>query len=252
MHASRRTALLTGLAFFAGMVFLGNVTIVRQKENRLRTPVYYPLRLETAEGLKVGARVQILGVPAGVVDSLYYLDPAEGGNGSVVALLAITEPVVFYPDYRIITRYPTALAAKEVEINPGTARNGRQPIGPRYLDSKEVVTLRRTGIMPEGPMLVAANFDDPLYQVAVVLTENRSSLRRITRNLQEITGKINEGGGTLSLILNRPDLAEGTNNTLKGAIILLQEIRDGLEDTRESRTAIDFFSGVVSYLGGAN
>ncbi len=252
MHPSKRVSFFVGLTFFGFMAFVGNVTIVNQKENRMRTPVYYPLRLETAEGLKVGARVQILGVPAGAVDSLYYMDPESGGDGTVVAILAITEPVTFYPDYRIITRYPTALAAKEVEVDPGSSRNGKQPLGPRYLDSKEVVLLKRTGAMPEGSMLQAANFDDPLYQVAVVLTENRKSLRRITRNLQEITTKINQGNGTLSAILNRPDLAEGTNNVLKGGIVLIQEIREGVEDTRESRTGIDFLSGIVSYLGGVN
>lgn len=251
MHPSKRVSFFVGLAFFGFMAFVGNLTIVNQKENRMRTPVYYPLRLETAEGLKAGARVQILGVPAGAIDSLYYMDPESGGDGTVVAVLAITEPVTFYPDYRIITRYPTALAAKEVEIDPGTSRSGK-PLGPRYLDSKEVVLLKRTGVMPAGSMLQAANFDDPLYQVAVVLTENRQSLRRITRNLQEITTKINQGNGTLSAILNRPDLADGTNNVLKGGIILIQEIREGVEDTRESRTAIDFFSGIVSYLGGVN
>lgn len=250
MHPSRRVSFFTGLAFFGCMAFLGNITIVHQKETRLRTPVYYPLRLETAEGLKVGARVQILGVPAGAVDSLYYMDPESGGSGSVVAVLAITEPVTFYPDYRIITRYPTALAAKEVEVNPGTSRGGKRPLDPRYLDSKEVVALKRTGVMPEGRMLEAANFDDPLYQVAVVLTENRKPLRRITRNLQEITTKINQGNGTLSAVLNRDDLAAGSNNLLKAGIVLIQEIREGAEDTRESRTAIDFFSGIVSYLGG--
>jgi hypothetical protein len=144
------------------------------------------------------------------------------------------------------------LPPKEVEIDPGTSRGGKIALGPRYLDSKEVVQLKRTGVMPEGSMLQAANFDDPLYQVAVVLTENRKSLRRITRNLQEITTKINQGDGTLSAILNRPDLANGTNNILKGAIVLIQEIREGAEDTRESRTGIDFLSGIVSYLGGVN
>lgn len=252
MHASRRVCFFVGLGFFGFMGFVGNITIVHQKENKMRTPVYYPLRLETAEGLKAGARVQILGVPAGAVDSLYYLDPESSGDGAVIALLAITEPVSFYPDYRIITRYPTALAAKEVEVNPGTARGGALPIGPRFLDSKEVVTLKRTGVMPEGTMLQAANFDDPLYQVAVVLTENRKPLRRITRNIQEITTKINEGNGTLAALLNRSDLAAGTNNILKSGIILIQEIREGVEDTRESRTAIDFLSGIVSYLGGVN
>lgn len=237
------------------MGFIGYFTIVRTKENMEQTPVFYPLVLESAEGLREGAAISILGVRAGSVDSLYLVSPEEGSGNSessmVVALLAINQPVTFYANYRIITRYPTALAAKAIEIDPGRKTHPNEvALRPRYIGSKELVTMKKTGLVPElgNTALTAANFDDPLYMIAATLAENRKPIRKIARNLAEITGKMNVGSGTVASIINRPDLAAGSNEILKGAIILIQEIRDGVEDSRESRAAIDFIFTITAFL----
>ncbi|MBL8019481.1 MAG: MCE family protein [Leptospirales bacterium] len=255
MFNHRNITLYVGCTFFAVMGFIAYLTIVRTKEKTEKTPVFYPLVLESAEGLRQGAAISILGVSAGSVDSLYLISPGDGSGNSdssmVVALLAINQPVTFYSNYRIITRYPTALGAKIIEIDPGRKKGPEdRPLLPRYLGSKELVAMKKTGLVPElgNTVLIAANFDDPLYMIATTLAENRKPIRKITRNLAEITGKMNSGSGTIASILNRPDLADGSNEILKGAIILIQEIRDGVEDSRESRAAIDFIFTITAFL----
>lgn len=251
MFSHRFLTLLTGFLFFGGMLMIGYFTIARQKEQGLRSPEFYLLELETAEGLKVGASVQILGVPSGVVDSMYYVPPEDSGETKVLAVLAISRQVPIYSNYRIITRFPTALAAKVVEINPGTRTNGAFQVQPRLLGSHELVNLKTSGVMPEAGanVLRAANYDDPLYLIATSLTENRRSLRKIASNVAEITEKMNSGNGTIAALLNRGDLVNNTNEILRGSLILIQEIREGVEDTRESRAAIDFISVVTAFVG---
>ncbi|MCE9597410.1 MAG: MlaD family protein [Spirochaetia bacterium] len=256
MFSHRNITLYTGLTFFVVMGFIANFTIIRTNERVEQSPVFYPLELESGEGLRAGAEVSILGVRSGSLDSMYLVSPDDptstSQSSTVVALLAINRPVTFYANYRIITRYPTALAAKRIEIDPGRKRsNYEQPIQPRYMGSQELVALKRTAMVPElgTSSLRAANYDDPMYLIAATLAENRKSIRKITSNLAEISSKMNSGSGSISSILNRPDLAAGSNEILKGAIILIQEIRDGVEDTRESRSAIDFIFTITAFLG---
>jgi len=252
LFTPRHLNAIVGVAFFVTLVFVGYFTIIRQKKEGVILPVFFPVQLETAEGLKVGARVSVLGVPAGSVDSLYFVEPDEGEGAHVIALLAINQSVVFFKNYRIITKYPTALAAKVVEINPGRKiSEDDRPVHPRFMASRELVAAKRTGVLPAfGPgLLRAANYDDPLYLIASALTENRKALRKIARNVAEVTDKLNNGRGTLAAILNRPDLANGTNEIMKGAIILIQEIREGIEDTRESRAFVDFLSVITQFTG---
>ncbi len=248
MFSHRFLTLLTGVLFFGAMLGIGYFTIARQKESGVRSPEFYLLELETAEGLKIGASVQILGVPCGVVDSMYYI-PTQDGKTTVLAVLALTKTVPMYSNYRIITRFPTALAAKVVEINPGRKTDGAVIVQPQLLGSRELVDLKTHGTIPElgANALRASNFDDPLYLIAASLTENRKSLRRIASNVAQITDKMNAGNGTIALLLNRPDLVNNLNEILKGSLILIEEIHAGVEDTRESRAAIDFISVITAF-----
>ncbi|HQI18332.1 MAG TPA: MCE family protein, partial [Leptospiraceae bacterium] len=77
----------------------------------------------------------------------------------------------------------------------------------------------------------------------------RRSLRKIASNVAEITEKMNSGNGTIAALLNRGDLVNNTNEILRGSLILIQEIREGVEDTRESKAAIDFISVVTAFVG---
>ena len=42
---------------------------------------------------------------------------------------------------------------------------------------------------------------------------------------------------------------EGTNGFLRDVIVLTQELREGVEDTRESRAAIEFLDALLAVSG---
>ena len=262
---SKNFALFVGLGFFAFLVIVGYFTIVLRKEKGTAGLQRIAVRLATAEGMKKGAPVMIQGVQAGYVSYLHFT-PTDGEGwplafneqGSrnegqtVIAVLEITENVLFYPNHRIITKYTSAISEKVVEINPGKSIQGSRPLHPLDLSAEQLLDLKTNGILPEieGETLLAAhNYDDPLYMIASVIVDNRRSIRRVVSNVASITEKINTGSGTLSALINRPDLIDSSNELLKKLILTVHDAREGVEDTRESRASIDFLTMLLTVIG---
>ncbi len=263
-----------GLAFTLSLVLLGIYTVLIGAKKDTVVTVYIPVRLPTAAGLSKGSDVFIHGVPAGYIDSLYYMSldqqgwplpfdqEAQATDQTVIALVALQAPPRFYPNYRVVSRYRTALADKVLDFFPGGAADwfnaenapGQpypwpqeiawdEPIAYLQLDLQQVSQFRRSGLLPRRlHLLTASNYMDPLYLLAAVLDENRPPLYQSLLNLRQITDKINYGRGNIALFINRPDLAYKLNAILEEAILLVADLRDGLENQRESRSMTDLLS----------
>ncbi len=275
-------SLLVGLAFFNVMSFLFTFTIFLGKVDWQSEVVHLPVRLSSAEGMRTGVPVFMHGVEVGSVGSLYYVTLDENGRPrpwqsesrtrshgqTVIAILNLTRDLPYYPNYEVVTRYQTILSEKVVEVLPGNAL-GPMPYGktrpekygppeqafPRLNVLKfSTAELQRYHIYGELPddereMLVASNYDDPLYLIASVIVENRRPLKEITGNLRDITEKLNQGNRNIALLVNRAKLMDGTNAFLRDVIVLTQEAREGLEDTRESRAMLEFLEAVLAASG---
>lgn len=263
----RKQQLVVGAAFFAAMILVGYFTIARGRTYALEKGVHLPILLESAEGLRVGARVYVLGIEMGVVSSLHYvltradgsiipwneersLRPNEGTAGQrVIAIIDLERSIKLYPNYSAKTRYPSPISQKIVALDPGRLEDKESSWQPRTLTQPQLRAFLARGTLPsDGTMLASHNTDDPIYLAASVIADNRAALLRITGNLAEITGKVNEGQGSVAAILNRETLSRETNESLAGLIIFLNEIRHGVEDTRESRAMVDFISALLPFL----
>ncbi len=257
---------VVGLGFFLFLGLMMSRTIFEKKVAGIHGITYLVVRLKTAEGLKIGSPVSIDGVSSGSLSYLHYApvdtdnwpipypeystgreDPPAGQT--VMAVLAMNQDIVLYSNYKIISRYTSALSEKQIELIPGRLGPDTRLENMLELNEKELIAFRKTGILPNksGVTLArASNYDDPLYSIATVIVENRKSIRRITHNLAEVTDKINRGNGTIAALVNRPDFMNSTNGLLKNVIILVREISDGVEDTRESRATIDFLQSLIT------
>ncbi|MCB1319583.1 MAG: hypothetical protein KDK34_05000 [Leptospiraceae bacterium] len=128
-----------------------------------------------------------------------------------------------------------------------------RPLNHISLSMEEELHFRRTGDLPHGPereLLAASNFNDPIFMIASVINENRTPIHQITSNLKDITQKLNQGNGAVAGLLNRPDVYAGSNEFMKDVIILTQELREGSEDLRETRAAVDFLDAMLVLIGG--
>lgn len=280
----RNGEFVVGGGFFSLLLMLLFFTIFLGKIDWRAEVVHIPVRLASAEGLRSGVPVFVHGVEVGSVGNLYYVTvdefdrprswavarEAEGGSHgqTVIAILHMRRDLPFYPNYEVVTRYQTILSEKVVEVGPGGAyrefpygKQRRPEHGPegtalqtiRHLkfSTAELERFHRTGELPDDDrkLLRASNYDDPLYLIASVIVENRRPLRQITGNLRDITTKLNTGNQNISLLINRAQLMEGTNGFLREVIVLTQELREGVEDTRESRAAIEFLESVLAVSG---
>lgn len=266
----RRTygSLFVGLGFYGAMAAMGFFTIIASGFAFDSRATRVPVRLLSGEGIRAGVPVYVKGVEAGSVHSLYYVTLDERGElrpwkargdshgQTVVAILTFNEPPVVYPNYTLITRYLSVLGSKVVELNPGSAAAEvgepvHQQLDYLQISLSDTARYRASGRLPEDdrPMMVATNYDDPVYLIAQVLSENRGDLLRITRNLREVTDKLNLGQRNVALLVNQAQLAQNANGFVKDLVVLTQETRDGAEDLRESRAYIDFIDVLLTLTG---
>lgn len=257
-----------GLFFWIAMLLLFVYTIILPSENDRRAHIYMPVILKSAQGLREGSRVTVLGVEKGTVLHLTYLPVDRFGSivteeksgeqygQKVLAILHLTDPVELWPDYRISTRYTTVISDKVVDIDPGSG-SVSEIIPFSNLSPNEVFYLMKQGRISLASKRIpeAQNFDDPLTAVAEVLAENRIGLRQIIRNLREITDKINSGQGTIAALINDDRLIVGVQQTLLETDGLVRDGRDLYESLRESRASVDLLEGylipVISAAAGA-
>ncbi len=70
---------------------------------------------------------------------------------------------------------------------------------------------------------------------------------RITlENLRDITDKVNKGQGTLGILINDDELHRNASTLLSDAQIVVREVREGLEDTREQAPVNSFVRAALT------
>ena len=257
---------IVGAVFFSSMILIGYLTIVKKNITEVKEPLYIPVILESAESLKIGTNVTLLGVPIGILGSLHYilldvrgkavvLDKNRSGllkrnrplgmvrGQFVVAVLDLTGDVRMYPDYSIVTQYPSLFSLKTIDIRPGKKHKGENLLKIKFLSKEEVFNLRTKQKIPhfgrEDVVLHAENFGDPLFLLTEIISENQTQILRITQNLAEITDKINKGKGNLSALLNKRGLERDAVELLIQVSVLAEELGEGLEAYRETNSLID-------------
>lgn len=268
--------LVTGIGLYIVLILLGYYTIIGKNIERgviLRLPV----QLTTSEGLKPGAKVFVQGVEVGSVGSLLFLELDQDGwprefhvkrqsyGQTVIAVLHLKKVVPFYENYKIKTKHATILSAKIVEITPGHAiintdtnnkdfdhKKSFEKINPITLNGRELYNLKRFGRLSRKngkSLIIAKNYDDPLFQIAKVMQENRRDLITITTDLKEISQKLNKGNGSIARVVNQPVLMVGVNDLLKEIIVLTNEAGTGVEDLRETESVVNFLELILAFSG---
>jgi phospholipid/cholesterol/gamma-HCH transport system substrate-binding protein len=248
--------LIVGLLFIFATGAIGYFTIVTeggpfQKEG-FRLQVYFP----DAEGIKVGGKVTIHGVPFGYVSKIRLVQINESGEilpdgelgiGTKVELtLLLKSPISLYENYQIVIKNESLLSGRVVSLDPGS----KFPIDPTSKQFQMDGLANQPILMaPKGGKMVPIQgkvTQDPLVSLSELIAENRADIRKTIQNVADITGKINNGKGTLGKLINESDVHKSVNTTLGDAQVVLKEIREGLEDTREQAPVTSFIRSALS------
>ncbi|MCB1177478.1 MAG: MCE family protein [Leptospiraceae bacterium] len=247
--------LLVGSLFFGALMVVGYFTIVTEggpfKKEVNTMKIFFP----NADGLKVGSKVTVQGVPFGYVSKVSLIQVDEFGNiltegqeghsTKVEVTLVIQSPLKIYENYDIKIKNESLLSGRMVAIDPGSettlSTEGEKIPGDkkrnRPINIKDNTSFNK---------LEGKTSEDPLSSLSELISENRGDLRKIISNIADVTGKINNGNGTIGKLINSDELHSGVNTTLTDAQIVLRELREGLEDTREQAPVTSFIRAALT------
>jgi phospholipid/cholesterol/gamma-HCH transport system substrate-binding protein len=177
--------IISGFALFIIAIF-----IIGGKEN-LFTPTFrLQSYFETVSGLKNGSSVRFNGISVGKVDAIEIQ-----ANDKVLVTMTLEKSVQEYikKDSKATVSSEGLVGNKVVEITSGSAG------APHVQDNEMLVS--------EKPIEV--------QDIMVGLKESSENASNITKDLQEITMKVNTGHGTLGQLVNNDTLYRSVDSTFR-------------------------------------
>lgn len=240
--------LLVGAIFSVAILVVGYFTVMTEGGPVQKRGEFLKINFKNSEGIKVGNKVTVQGVPFGYVSNIRLvqideqggvLPPGEVGVATRVEVtILLKEPVRLYENYDIAIRNESLLSGRVISIDPGTSESSE--------DGKKPVKTFQNVDYRSGASLKGRVLQDPLVSLSELIAENRGDIRKTFSNVADITTKINNGDGTLGRLINRDDLHTNVNTVLTDAQIVLRELREGLEDTREQAPVTSFIRAALS------
>jgi phospholipid/cholesterol/gamma-HCH transport system substrate-binding protein len=169
-----------GIFFFAMLIVVGFVTLtVSQMTPPWVKTVPYDVYFPTADGLKRGDQVRVVGVPYGRVDVVKY----DRGRKQVKVRISLEHALELKTDYTITIQESALIGGRYIEVFPGS--EAAKPCD----DSKP---------------LAGSSLPSPMQEISKMVQENRDNVRETLQDIRDIARTIREGPGTLhELIANR-------------------------------------------------
>ncbi|PKA03855.1 MlaD family protein, partial [Leptospira ellisii] len=177
--------LLVGIIFTAAVGIVGYFTIVTEGGPVKKRGEFMKITFRNAEGIKVGNKVTVQGVPFGYVSSIRLIQIDENGievpSGEtgiatrVEITLLLREKIRLYDNYDVIIKNESLLTGRVISIDPGTA----DPESDRLKSRSTPVTLvdyKKSGAL-KGRVL-----QDPLVSLSELISENRGDIRKTFSN----------------------------------------------------------------------
>ncbi|GIX41652.1 MAG: ABC transporter substrate-binding protein [Leptospiraceae bacterium] len=255
---------IVGLLFTGSLALVGYFTIISESGPFAKRGKQLVIYFDHAEGIKVGSKVTVLGVPSGTVVDMDLVSVDENNipvpdsspkrvKQRVAIVVELKKDIVFYENYSISLKNESILSGKVVAIDPGNSEpiNGYYPkrLNVKWYSSSELERLGRSAIklnikdINNGNtdiVLSGINAGDPIAGLSELISENRENVKRTIQNIAEITDKINNGQGTVGQLINDSQLHENANTLVSDAKIVVREMRESLEDTREQAPVTSF------------
>lgn len=261
--------ILVGTMFFGALTILGYFTIISEEGPFAARGKEIVVYFESAEGLKKGTRVTVLGVPMGNIEEINLVSVSADGRAvpddsaarigqKVAVVISLRQSVVFYSNYRIAVKSESLLSDRVIAIDPGSPADEK---GNRFaalpvpvmdkgdLDERGFTALEfQLELNDDGSYheLSGEAGKDPIASITDLVAENRSDVRRTISNIAEISDKVNTGKGTIGMLVNDGELHDEAHSLVNDAEIVVREAREGFEDTREQAPVDSFLRAIFS------
>ena len=250
--------LMVGTLFFGALSVVGYFTILSENGPLARRGKQMVMYFDNADGIKIGSKVTILGVPGGTVQDVALVAVDRNNNpvkndsldrvGQRVAItIEIRQPIVFYENYKIAVKSESLLSDKLIAIDPGVSLDRKtnkqfRAISVFSVTGEQMEEYRKKGVMrpldvaltqePGGnpSKLKTRAFEDlkgetagdPIAGISRLIEDNRENVRKTITNIAEITAKINNGKGTVGMLINEDELHRSAHTLLTDAQVVIK------------------------------
>lgn len=227
------TELKVGIFVSVGMILVMiAILLLGSTENLLSRKSQYTIHLPSAEGLIGGAKVMLGGIQIGTVDKVGF----DNQQGNVVISLNVTAGNATHikKDSEAEIATQGVLGDRFVSITPGSSDAPSMPAGAdipvlpskgisQFLTQSDQLVARLNSVATSLDILLK-NFNsqsrsDQFFKGMAQTSKNLASatekldhqmdelkLKKIIKNLESITDKINNGNGTMGALINDPGL----------------------------------------------
>jgi phospholipid/cholesterol/gamma-HCH transport system substrate-binding protein len=263
------TELKVGIFVSIGLVLVMiAILLLGSTENLLSRKSQFTIHINSAEGLIGGAKVMLGGIQIGTVDKVGF----DNAQGNVVVTLNVTNENAKHirKDSEAEIATQGVLGDRFVSITPGTAEAGNLPSGSdipvlpskgisQFLSQSDQLVARLTSVATSLDILLKQFNNqarsDKFFAGMAQTSKNLASatekldhqmddlkLKKIIKNLESITDKINSGNGTMGALINDPGLYDNVKALVGQANrnrILRNLVRQTLRDseTKEAKDA---------------
>ena len=180
------------------------------------------------QGLDVGADVRVAGLKAGRVSAMDLEQDHVRVALSLDHAVRVKKDSVARLDFRALSgeRFVAiSLGTPNAEVaGPGDTLVGETPAGFADVFDQLAAVAESVSDLTDR---VGADAERLVASLADVVEENRTALGEATRSLASITGKIDQGTGTLGLLVNDPTLYDRATATVQDIGRVTSSLADG-------------------------
>jgi phospholipid/cholesterol/gamma-HCH transport system substrate-binding protein len=192
-----------GLFFIIGLIILGVLLEVGEKWNPFEKKIVYKTFLTSVTGLKIGDPVRLAGVDVGRIRQI------NVGDANVEIIFEVKSGTRIRSDSVASLRLTNLLGGQFLSLSFGSATAPLLPSGGtiRGKDSAniDIIVENVSDLAKDAKVLINSinkNQNDVLQKISAILDDNRANLRDSIANFKSITGKFDQGEGSLAMLLN--------------------------------------------------
>lgn len=194
--------IMVGAFMFTIMAVLLVVTVLLSQNKLFEKSYAITATFPSVGGLRVGEEVFLRGVKIGFVEAIEFHQDEEG----VFVDMELTRNVKLYEEYKISVETASMLGGMRVMISEGNT--GGEPL------AEEKYT-RLVGSPPENVLAMAGDAIEEINK-SLVGGGTLENLQMLSKNMADISTKINNGQGTLGRLVTEDDLYDSAQELMAG------------------------------------
>jgi ABC-type transporter Mla subunit MlaD len=231
---SRKYETIVGLFVLASLAaLLVMVLIIAQQEGLFQEYVEYRGIFKNVSGLKVGSEVHLAGVTVGNVTDIT-INP----NGTIVVTFKVLQKYSDRVRWDSVASigFMGLLGEKSLDLTAGSLE--KPPVPPEgFVTASEPLDitqlLARAGPSLEDLQKILGNLVDLTSKMCEPTSEFGKTLEQVV----QIITKLNQGTGSLGLLINNPDLYKEATQTVTGVKKFVTNLDEGIFGTTGNKTA---------------